>query len=268
MQIAGRICKKTDFDQPWFVDWVDRMKEDPGYRRKLWEYVVVAEALRERGMLVPGKRGLGFAVGDEPLPSLFASYGVEILATDAPEGQGWEHSQQWAGEKSKLNNRKICSEQAFERLVSFKPVDMRAMPSDLGNFDFLWSACALEHLGDLAAGLQFVILSLPFLKPGGWAMHTTEFNLMSDDLTICEGTSVFYRKKDIELLRSSLNRLGYEMSEIDYSRGDHPFDKFIDAPPYYTVLVDGVRVHINMGLPVQSETGADLMAATSLFFCI
>ena len=42
----------------------------------------IAQALYERGKLKPGSRGLGFAVGKEPLSDLFASFGCDVVATD------------------------------------------------------------------------------------------------------------------------------------------------------------------------------------------
>lgn len=50
--------------------------------RKSWEYAYITLALAERGMLQEGKRGLGFAVGTEPLPAYFASKGCLVTATD------------------------------------------------------------------------------------------------------------------------------------------------------------------------------------------
>ena len=36
-----------------------------------------------------------------------------------------------------------------------------------GQFDFVWSACAFEHLGSILNGLEFVVNSVKCLKPGG-----------------------------------------------------------------------------------------------------
>jgi hypothetical protein len=67
-----------------------------------------------------------------------------------------------------------------------------------GAYDFLWSSCALEHLGSLDAGLDFVVNAMDLLKPGGTAIHTTEFNLSSDDETLTSGPCVIYRRRDID----------------------------------------------------------------------
>ncbi len=52
--------------------------------RKMWEWLFIAEALRERGMLAAGRRGLGFGVGQDPLVALFAAEGCDVVATDQP----------------------------------------------------------------------------------------------------------------------------------------------------------------------------------------
>jgi hypothetical protein len=138
--------------------------------RKLWEYCYIAQALHERDMLRSGRRGLGFAVGQEPLSSLLASLGCEIVATDlaveeAVEGD-WVATDQHATSLEVLNQRGICPDELFRDRVSLRYVDMRNIPGDLRDFDFVWSACALEHLGSLNLGEQFVYESLRCVKPG------------------------------------------------------------------------------------------------------
>ena len=56
--------------------------QDVKKHRKQWEFVFIVSSLEKLGMLTPGKRGLVFAAGTEPLISYFASLGVEIVATD------------------------------------------------------------------------------------------------------------------------------------------------------------------------------------------
>jgi cyclopropane fatty-acyl-phospholipid synthase-like methyltransferase len=38
------------------------------------------------------------------------------------------------------------------RACRFRRADMNAMPDTLGQFDFVWSACAFEHLGSIRQG--------------------------------------------------------------------------------------------------------------------
>ena len=86
LQDAGRrrteLCKAQDFHTGWYKRWCAEMNEQPRFHRKQWEFVYNMQALWERGCIGPGKKGLVFAVGTEPAPSIFANYGCEILATD------------------------------------------------------------------------------------------------------------------------------------------------------------------------------------------
>ena len=142
-------------------------------------------------MLRPGRRGLGFAVGAEKLPALFAARGCEITATDLPADDErrnpWAQSGQWVGECDALNAAGLCDPAAFRRLVSFRPVDMNHVPADLTGYDFTWSTCSFEHCGSLQLGLDFLERQMECLVPGGMAVHTTEFNLSSNDATLADG---------------------------------------------------------------------------------
>ncbi len=143
-------CTQAQLQSPQFQEWAPRMDEEPmRMHRKPWEYFFIAQALHERGMLRPGSRGLGFGVGREPLVALFASLGCEIVATDLPTEEAhkgcWVDGVQHASSLEDLNGRGICGPEEFREKVSFRFVDMRKLPDDLGTFDFLWSCCSLER---------------------------------------------------------------------------------------------------------------------------
>lgn len=204
--------------------------------RKQWEFVYVLSALEQAGMLEPGRRGIGFAVGAEPLPSVFAKLGVEVLATDAPEEL--ESTEQWAklGLHSRtiedLWFRDIVPKDKFLEQVTFARADMNAIPKDLSGFDFCWSSCAFEHLGSLKHGIDFVENSLACLNPGGVAVHTTEFNLDSNEDTVEASDLCLYRKRDIDELRARLSAAGHEVFTFNHFPGSDPIDMSIDEPPY------------------------------------
>ncbi len=100
IRTKGRVCKQSDFSSPWFLYWANRLKIAPRLHRKLWEDAYVVQCLWERGCLRSGKNGLGFAVGTEPLASLFASFGAHITATDLSSdderSHGWSLTHQHA----------------------------------------------------------------------------------------------------------------------------------------------------------------------------
>jgi hypothetical protein len=255
-------CTQAQLESDAFQEWAVQLREQRGrLHRKLWEYCYIAQALQERGMLRAGRRGLGFAVGQEPLPSLFASYGCEIVATDlaaeeAVEGD-WVATEQHATSLQVLNKRGICPDELFRDRVSLRSVDMRDIPGDLRGFDFVWSGCALEHLGTLKLGEQFVYESLRCIKPGGVAVHTTEYNCSSNLFTKRRGAYVIYRKRDMERIGARLAKRGCQL-ELDFSPGDGPADRYVDKRPYQDEL------HLRLELDGHAVTSFGLIIQKSI----
>lgn len=230
------LCTHSQLDSSVFRRWAHDFGEGWRVHRKLWELCYICETLSQRGMLQHGKKGLGFAVGLERLPSFFASKGCEILASDLPakdsRKSAWAATGQWAPNLEALNQYGLCQPAIFKKLVSFRPIDMNRIPEDIRGFDFTWSTCSFEHCGNLELGLRFLENQMNCLKPGGLAVHTTEFNLSSNSETISRGTTVIYRLKDIEEICLRLKDQGHIVEPIDLQTGSHKFDCHIDGPPY------------------------------------
>jgi Domain of unknown function (DUF4214) len=235
--LTSRVCQQADFVLDAYRYWMNAIGEVPKFHRKQWEFFFVAQALHERKMLVSGSRGLGFGVGQEPLVALFASLGCEIIATDQETDEairaGWAQTGQHASGIEPLNARQLCDPESFSRLVRFEFANMNDIPDRYKtSFDFCWSACCLEHLGSLEHGLVFVERSLDTLKPGGVAVHTTEFNLTSNDETIESRDLSIYRRCDIERLVDRLTRVGHQVEPITYEPQNGVVDEFVDLPPF------------------------------------
>ncbi|MDX2096610.1 MAG: hypothetical protein SFW36_02445 [Leptolyngbyaceae cyanobacterium bins.59] len=237
--LKSSLCTQAQLESECFQNWAVRMGLGKLHlHRKIWEYCFITQALYERDLLRPGKQGLGFAVGQEPLVSLFASLGCQILATDLDTEKAqsgglvdWVNSNQHAQELADLNQQGICPEAEFRERVSFRFVDMRAIPPDLGQFDFIWSSCALEHLGTLELGEKFIFDSLHHLKAGGIAVHTTEYNLSSNRQTVVAGANVIYRKRDIQGLAKQLRQAGHHV-QLDFTHNTGWADREVDQLPY------------------------------------
>lgn len=194
------------------------------------------QALWERECIREGSKGLVFAVGSEPGPSIFANYGCNILATDIfPEQgkeKGWEKADQLCFGIDSLNKRQLTDDETLKRHVSYRPVDMNKIPADLRNFDFNWSSCSFEHLGSISKGLDFLENQMDTLKPGGWAVHTTEYNISSDTGTLDNADTVIFRMRDIEEIAARLRKQGHFVETLDYSLGGLPEDFNIDVDPH------------------------------------
>lgn len=234
--LISQLCKQSDFETEWFKKACAKLKEPFKYHRKLWEYCYIYEALRENDVLKPNSKGLGFGVGKEPLPAAFASHGCQITATDLHTEKafqlGWVSTNQHSSKLQDLNERNICEPELFEKLVTFEFLDMNHIPDKYTNaYDFTWSSCSFEHCGNIELGKQFIINQMKCLKPGGIAVHTTEYNLSSNEKTIEYGPFVLFRKKDIEWMIETLRDGGHKI-EIDFTAGTGPIDSFVDLPPY------------------------------------
>jgi len=230
-RVTSKLCVNRDFQTDYYQHWIEKLKAPTMINRKYWEWVVMSQALNERGFLKAGKKGMGFAVGNEPLPSAFASLGGEIVATDQsyeiPEAkEEWATTYELCRGKQALNEKQICPPETFDKLVSFREVDMNNIPDELkqGEFDFIWSSSAFEHIGTIEHGLRFVKESLKCLKPGGIAIHTTEFNCSSNEGTLNTNNLVFFRHRDIERLIGELTAEGYRVDPPDYWMGDSKYD--------------------------------------------
>ena len=231
----SQVCTEAQFYEPAYAYWCGQFKEEPRTHRKQWEFCYILQALATRGKLAPQFRGLGFGVGEEPLTALFASRGVEVTGTDLDAQRaaeaGWTESAQHASALQDLNGRGICAQDRFAALVSFETVDMNAIPTSLRDFDFTWSACALEHLGSLKHGAEFILNSLDTLRPGGMAVHTTEYNLANGPDTLEEAATVLFRRRDLEpVLKEAVSR-GCAVS-VNWSPGGGQLDAYVDQPPY------------------------------------
>jgi hypothetical protein len=234
----SRLCRQDEFETPHYAGLCSALRLPPGdYERKNWEYFFIARALQEEGLLGPGRAGLGFGVGKEKLAAFFAQQGCSVLATDLePDSaakKAWVDTHQHSDGLGDLNHPEICDAQTLRRRVNFGYVDMNDIPRSLmqAQFDFTWSCCAFEHLGSIEKGKQFILNQMDCLRPGGVALHTTEFNLSSDVLTVSHGPTVIFRRQDIEEIAANLRAQGHEIA-IDFSSGNGELDRYIDIPPY------------------------------------
>jgi SAM-dependent methyltransferase len=235
--VMSRGCVQSDFHEDWFLYWCDSARFARAYHRKLWEHAYVLQTLHSLDLLKAGVKGLGFGVGLEPEPSLMAARGVSVLATDLDLGEaarrGWTAHDQHAQGIERMHRPDIVPWETFHDRVSFRAVDMNAIPFDLdGQFDFCWSSCALEHLGSIRKGLDFIANAMRTLKPGGIAVHTTEYNYMRDEMTLDHWPTVLFRRRDLELIAAELTAAGHYVYPFDFDVLRSPLDFLIDVPPY------------------------------------
>lgn len=234
--LKSKPSTQKDIESDWVSYWSEKLKVPVIYHRKLWELCYVLQALYEHDVLTPGRRTLGFGCGQEPIPSLLASMGIDVTVTDLdPEEarrKGWIATNQHTSSLEDAYKSNLVSRELFDKHVSLKYVDMNAITADVSGYDACWSICALEHLGSIAQGLDFIENSLSALKSGGIAVHTTEFNFMRDDVTIDNWVTVLLQKAHFREITDRLKQQGHWVAELDFDIGNGPMDRFIDLPPF------------------------------------
>ncbi|QIR41531.1 class I SAM-dependent methyltransferase [Tolypothrix sp. PCC 7910] len=252
INLTSKACLQTDIESPWFWYWCQQIKSPVVYHRKLWEFAYILQAIYENDLLTAGKKGLGFGCGEEPLPSLLAAYDLTIVATDIDPtesaAKGWIETNQNMSSIDKIWHSELCPHELFKKNVSLEYVDMNNIPSLLeGKYDFCWSACALEHLGSIKNGLNFIENSLNTLVPGGICIHTTEFNYLEEEETIDNYSTVLFRKRDFEVLAQRLTAAGHQVATLDFNIGSGVLDRFIDLPPYDSKIHQlGQEAHLKL----------------------
>ena len=93
--------------------------------------------------------------------------------------------------------------------------------------------------------------AMTLLKSGGVAVHTTEYNVSSNDDTVSAGLDVIYRRRDLEDLARRLRQDLCEVAPFDYDAGKHPYDLDYDVPPYFETGRKHIKL-LNQGYVITS----------------
>ncbi len=183
--LESKATTQADLETDWAAYWASEYKIPLLFHRKLWEVFYCTQALYERGCLVPKNRGLGFGCGGGAPTLLFRIEGSQSSRRPMHRPAMWARNTgckptSIPSSLDSLFKPELIAREAFDANIEHRFVDMNAIPDDLRDFDFCWSMCAFEHLGTIARGLDFVENSIATLKPGGVAVHTTEFSFFDD----------------------------------------------------------------------------------------
>lgn len=230
----SRFVTSAQFDEPRFGEMLEWFQWPLGRNRKLWEYLLILSTLDRAG--IAGNRFLGFGCGREMIPALLTQRGGVVVATDFAEAADRE-GQSWASRGlDELFPDHLVNRGAQRSLAEFRHVDMNDIPPDLRGFDGLWSCGSLEHIGGLQNGLDFVLNAMDCLKPGGIAVHTTEFNVSPGDDTLETSTLSIYREDHVRGLVSRLSSEGY-LIDMNWTRGKSADDLHVDRESSYELSI-------------------------------
>ncbi|OXS29918.1 MAG: hypothetical protein BCS36_03125 [Desulfovibrio sp. MES5] len=245
VNLQSKLSTQQDLESSWAQHWLNELKVPFTFHRKNWENAFILQVLHDHDMF--GKHGLGLACGQEKIPSYLIQRNCTIVAGDRPFcnddaiQNGWESTNQYTLSKESLYHEDLTDRSHFNNNFTLKYVDMNSLPTELhGDFDFCWSVCAMEHLGSIAAGLNFLKNSLKLLKPGGISVHTTEFNLLSSHRTIDNWGSVLFTREHLSILEKEIKEIGGEVYPFNFDMGNGLFDCYFDMPPFPHQSVTGI----------------------------
>jgi 2-polyprenyl-3-methyl-5-hydroxy-6-metoxy-1,4-benzoquinol methylase len=180
--------------------WMNFLKEKPKLHSKQFQYYAILEIANRLHTYKTQPKAIGFGVGNEPIPSALVALGFKVTATDYLDGEIaniWQETGQLVTSSKKLNERGIATDTLFSRNLTFENLDMNRIPESYREkFDFCWSTCALGHIGSYQKGLDFILASASLLKPGGWAVHSTELDL-SNKAPLDTPNLSLYREEDL-----------------------------------------------------------------------
>lgn len=247
------IPNAIDWQQAWFQRWEQELhwSYPSAKHRKLFEFCVILETLEREGLLKYQKKGLGFGVGNEPVASILAKYKVKVLASDYDPETAKKHGWSSVHVGAAYRTPEIIDEDAFNRYVSYREIDMNNIPNDVDGFDFLWSSCSLEHLGSRQHGIEFVVNAMDCLNPGGIAVHTTEFSWGKgfDAYNLA-----LYSEADLKNLRYCVESIGCTMDELSFASGNTPEDLYVSKEPH-----GNVQPHLRLEIAGQKATSCLLV---------
>jgi SAM-dependent methyltransferase len=173
MTVTGKLCDAAD----WFTPELQRiitneLEETPRFHRKQWESAMIFQALEERGLLAGDRQGLSMGGGRELILYAIARYVHQLTVTDLYDPQTV-----WDCAKTDDPDAYIRLNKPFavgdERLRGLR-MDMRDLKFPDSTFDFCYSTCAVEHIGERADFLRHFNEVARVLKNGGVYVFTTE----------------------------------------------------------------------------------------------
>ena len=197
----NKICNAAD----WFDPTMQRILHEefgqlPRFHRKQWESAKIFETLAESGYLNRETTGLSLGSGTEHVLYVIARHVKKLWATDLYMA----HSA-WDNARTDNPELFVTSQAPFPlpaHCLSVKTMDMRSIDFPDETFDFAYSSCAIEHIGDYQDFVRHLHEVSRVLKPHGTYVCTTE--LTYSEATIQQrGNYIFSRHFLEELVHAS-----------------------------------------------------------------
>ena len=174
MKTLSKICDAGDWFDPEFSQVVlEELKENARFHRKQWEFAMIFLALKKYGFLTEDKVGLSVGGGNERVLYSIANHVKKLIVTDLyDENTSWDCARTGDPTEFILNSKPF---KVDEGKITAMRMDMRNLQFEDNTFDFCYSSCAVEHIGDFDDFIQHFDEVFRCLKEDGVYVFTTEF---------------------------------------------------------------------------------------------
>ncbi len=195
-EIGGKLADAADLLDPafgaaLFERFPDRAASMPP--RKRWELGWLAQQFEE----INGDRRvesmLGLGVGAEPIIYHFTHVADRVVATDLYDPGG-----SWLEARLTHDQVFVANPFPYQRShLTVRSMDMRSIDYPAESFDCVWSCSSVEHVSTLEEFIEVFREIHRVLKPGGYALITTEFSLdepyfLPGVLSLWRGCALFH----------------------------------------------------------------------------
>ena len=191
MDNTSKICDAADWFDPEIKSIIEKeLKEPARFHRKQWEFAMIFLTLRKFGLLNSQRVGLSLGGGNERVLYSIASHIKKLIVTDL-----YDENTSWDCARTTDPNEFIKSSKPFsvdDTKLQAMRMDMRSLDFEDNTFDFCYSSCAFEHIGNHQDFLDHLNEVNRVLKDDGIYVFTTE--LQFGEKTIADQNNYIFSK--------------------------------------------------------------------------
>ncbi len=219
MNNTSKICDAADWFDPEIKLIIENeLRETARFHRKQWEFAMIFLTLQKFELLKEQNVGLSLGGGNERVLFSIARHIKKLFVTDL-----YDDSTSWDCARTGDPDEFIKASKPFpvdDTKIKALKMDMRKLDFADNTFDFCYSSCAIEHIGEYQDFLQHFNEVNRVLKPGGIYVLTTELQFGEETITdennfiftkdyiaklIAESGLDFVSDVNVELTKNNIN---------------------------------------------------------------
>lgn len=222
MYNTSKICDAADWFDPEIKTIIENELREPAkLHRKQWEFAMIFLTLKKYGLIENTKTGLSLGGGNERVLYAIGNHVKTLYVTDL-----YDQNTSWDCARTEDPDEFIKASKPFPvddgKLQAIR-MDMRFLDFDNNTFDFCYSSCAIEHIGEDNDFLQHLNEVNRVLKEGGIYVLTTE--LQFGEKTIPDQNNYVFNKEHLSNLisESKLYPILDVNTELTHNEINYPF---------------------------------------------